>query len=107
MTLGRLLLKPRRNLVLLLPIFDMLADVLVHLFRHPRTRQRGVVVECGNRANEAATAARLPIGGRHVVGPANFVRDQLALVADAVHEDFTRASARLAWQETLRAQSSP
>ncbi len=34
---ARPLLKPRRNFLLLLPLFDFLADVLVHPFGHART----------------------------------------------------------------------
>jgi hypothetical protein len=34
MTSASKLLKPRRNLLLLLPLLDFLADVLVHPFRH-------------------------------------------------------------------------
>jgi hypothetical protein len=57
------------------------------------TRKHAVVVGRGNGADEGVATARLAAGHWHIVPPATFIRDQLAFVSDAVHEDHGGSSA--------------
>ena len=92
----RCLLKPRLDLLLLLLVFDLVADPLVQPLGHARTGERTVIVERGNSANEAVAAAGLAARHGHIVRPASLVGDQLPLVADVVHVDLPRPSAGFA-----------
>jgi hypothetical protein len=59
----RSLLKPCNNLLLVLPIFDILVNALIEPAAHARTGKRRVVIQCRQRADKLPAAAHLPVGG--------------------------------------------
>ena len=80
----RPVLKPCPDLLLLLLVFDPVADAFIQPFRHPRTRKRPVVVQRGNGADEFVAAARLAAWHSMAYTGTNAQSDRLPDVGDAL-----------------------